>query len=496
MRRVTDNQVRKLMEEMVKSGNKSYAAMKSGMDRHTAAKYIESGRLPSQLPPVERTWRTRTNPFEEHWPQIKEWLENAPELEAQFLFDVLCEKYPEKYQEGQLRTLQRHIKHWRATEGPDKEVFFSQVHYPGQLMQTDFTHMNSLGISIRGEVFKHMFCHCVLTYSNWEWGRICYSESYEAIKLGVQSTLVKLGKIPARHRTDGTTAATHQLAKGQKGKRPFNADYKCFMDHYGMIPETVADPNHNADVEASHNVLKKRLNQHLEFRMSRDFESRQEYESFIFRVLEKANKLRSKRLEQEIAVMKHLPLSRFPLYTESTARVRPSSTIRVKKNIYTVPSRLINENVSVRVYEHKVEVLYAGKRQLEVERLKGSGGKSINYRHIIRSLIKKPAAFANYKYKQELFPSVTFNKAYELLCKWYSPFNADREYLRILYLAATTMESEVETALILLMENSATFSSAHVKELVCVKKQQAPVMKTLQVKLSEYDALLNVKEVA
>jgi hypothetical protein len=392
--------------------------------------------------------------------------------------------------------LQRHIKAWRATEGPDKEVFFSQVHHPGQLMQTDFTHMNSLGVTIRREPFNHMFCHCVLTYSNWEWGRICYSESYEAIKLGVQSTLVKLGKVPARHRTDGTTAATHQLGKGRKGKRQFNADYKCFMEHYGMIPETVADPNHNADVESSHNVLKKRLNQHLEFRMSRDFDSRRKYESFIFSVLEKANRLRNNRLEQEIGVMKQLPLTRFPLYTESTVRVRPSSTIRVKKNIYTVPSRLIKEEVSVRVYEHKVEVFYAGKRQLEIERIKGSGGKSINYRHIIWSLVKKPAAFANYKYKQELFPTVTFNKAYESLQKWYSPFNSDREYLRILYLAATTMESEVETALILLMENNAMFSSAHVKELVCTQKQQAPDMNAPQVKLDEYDALLSLKEAA
>ena len=204
------------MEEFNKSGEKSYAAMKSGMNRRTAGKYLDLGKLPSETPPVERRWRTREDPFEEHWPEVRQWLENAPELEAKILFEHLCEKYSGHYQEGQLRTLQRHIKHWRATEGPDKEVFFAQQHYPGQLMQTDFTHMNSLGVSIGGELFKHMFCHCVLTYSNWEWGRVCFSESYEAIKLGVQSSLVKLGRVPLRHRTDGTTAATHQIAKGQK----------------------------------------------------------------------------------------------------------------------------------------------------------------------------------------------------------------------------------------------------------------------------------------
>jgi len=128
--------------------DKSFAAMKSGMDIHTAAKYLELGKLPSEMPPIERTWRTREDPFEEHWSGIIKWLKNAPELEAKFLFDHLCERYLWHYQEGQLRTLQRHIKYLRATEGPDKEVFFAQVHYPGQLMQTDFTYMNSLAVTI------------------------------------------------------------------------------------------------------------------------------------------------------------------------------------------------------------------------------------------------------------------------------------------------------------------------------------------------------------
>ena len=206
---ITDQQVRRLMEEMNRSGKKSYAAMKSGMNRRTASKYLDLGKLPSEMPAVERTWRTRQDPFEAHWPEVKQRLEDAPELEAKILFEHLCETYPGHYQESQLRTLQRRIKHWRATQGPDKEVFFAQQHHPGQLMQTDFTHMNTLGVRIGGEVFKHMFCHSVLTYSNWQWGRVCFSESFEAIKLGVQSSLVKLGRVPVRHRTDGTTAATH-----------------------------------------------------------------------------------------------------------------------------------------------------------------------------------------------------------------------------------------------------------------------------------------------
>ena len=132
--KVTDPQVRKLMEEMTKKPNKRFAAMKAGMERRTAAKYLKLGKLPSELSPVDRVWRTRENPFKPHWSEVENWLKNAPELEAKFLFDHLCEKYPGAYQEGQLRTLQRHIKQWRAIEVPDKEIFVSQQHYPGRLM--------------------------------------------------------------------------------------------------------------------------------------------------------------------------------------------------------------------------------------------------------------------------------------------------------------------------------------------------------------------------
>jgi hypothetical protein len=83
-------------------------------------------------------------------------------LEAKTLFEMLQERRSEPYAEGQLRTLQRRVKHWRATRGPDKEVFFSQQHRPGEAAQTDFTHATELGVTILGVELVHMLCHFVL----------------------------------------------------------------------------------------------------------------------------------------------------------------------------------------------------------------------------------------------------------------------------------------------------------------------------------------------
>jgi hypothetical protein len=156
------------MEEHTKHGRVDLASLRSGMHRNTGRKYLRAGKVPSELRRPQK-WKTRPDPFEEDWAEIAERLSEAPELEAKALFEDLCERYPERYQEGQLRTLQRRIKQWRALYGPPKVLFFEQEHRPGEAMQTDFTSVNELRITISGEAFPHLLCHQVLPYSNWEW---------------------------------------------------------------------------------------------------------------------------------------------------------------------------------------------------------------------------------------------------------------------------------------------------------------------------------------
>ncbi len=182
------------MEEMSKHGKIGRASMMAGMHRQTGKKYVLSGKLPSQVE-IERNWRTRDDPFEEDWPGIKAMLKDAPALEAKALFEWLTKQKPGKYDPGQVRTFQRRVKQWRAMEGPDKEVFFEQEHRPGEAIQTDFTSGNKLGITIDGERFNHLLCHPVLPYSNWEWVTVCRSESFVALKRGVQEAVPQSGSV-------------------------------------------------------------------------------------------------------------------------------------------------------------------------------------------------------------------------------------------------------------------------------------------------------------
>jgi hypothetical protein len=203
------------MEEMTKHGRLGLAAMRAGMDRKTAGKYVAGGKLPSELV-VPRNWRTHEDAFLEHWPELEAMLIDAPGLEAKTLLDVLMDRYPGRHEAGQLRTLQRRVRSWRAEWGPEKDVVLAQRHRPGEAAQTDFTWATELAVTIAGQLFVHMLCVFVLPYSNWRWASVCLSESIASIRRGVQRALFQLGRVPEWHQTDNSTAATHRIPDGKK----------------------------------------------------------------------------------------------------------------------------------------------------------------------------------------------------------------------------------------------------------------------------------------
>lgn len=486
------------MEEMSKHGRIGDAAMKGGMHRETARKYVAAGKLPSEMT-HPRDWRTRPDPFEEHWPDVEARLRDTPELEAKTLFELLQQQHPGRYEDGQLRTLQRHVKRWRAAHGPDREIVLAQQHRPGEAAQTDFTHATELAVTVAGQLFVHMLCVLVLPYSNWQWATLCLSESMAALRKGVQRALFQLGRVPRYHQTDCSTAATHRIPDGQTEhvegrKRPFNAEYLALMRHLGMTPRTIepGEKEQNGDVEAANGAIKRRLQQALLVRGSRDFESEAAWQAFVDEQLRKANANRGRRVAEDLAAMRELDVAKLPEYVEEDVRVSEWSTVRVKHCAYSVPSRLIGEWVRVRIFEDRLEVRFADELQLACERLRGRNLHRIDYRHVIWSLVRKPGGFARYVYRDEMFPSLAFREAYDALQAAQPGTKGDLEYLRILHLAASTMEADVAVALSLLQLGGKAITADAVKAMVATTPASiaVPALATAPVELADYDALL------
>lgn len=491
LRRVTDAQVKELRTWLHQGASLKKAAMKAAMDRKSARKYRDLGQLPSQTQ-LSRTWRTRPDPLAAVWPQLEALLQNEPGLQAVTLLDWLQRTYPGSYPDSVRRTLERRVRTWKAQYGPAKEVYFAQVHEPGRLGASDFTHMDSLGVTIAGEPFDHMLYHFVLTYSNWEHVTLCFSESFASLSAGLQNALWALGGVPQRHRTDRLTMAVN--ADGQKDT--FTAKYQEFLSHYGLVAEATnaASPQENGDCEQSHRRFKDVVEQALLLRGSRDFATRAEYEVFLRGVEQRRNAGRAAAFATEAKALGPLPARRLESSQRRRVRVQRGSTIQVQRNTYSVPARLVGEWVEVRIGVEEIEVWYAEALVQRMPRLRGQGKHTIDYRHIISWLVRKPGAFARYAYRTDLYPTTTFRRAYDAL-QQVNPASADRDYVQVLYLASQEGQSRVEAALEEFLRSGEPLG---VRALRARLGQETPVsvaaaVQVAAVDLRQYDALLTVQ---
>lgn len=483
---ITEQQYQRLMNEYAKSGVQDTAAMKSGMHRETAAKYLSAGRGPQ---PESKRGRRRPDPLTTIWPAAERLLVDAPEVEAKALFEYLLAGAEAPQAQKALRTFQRRVLGWRRRHGPPKEVFFPQAREPGASLQLDWTHVAELGVIVAGKPWEQLLCHAVLPWSNWQWAVPCRSESMLSMRHGLQAALWALGGVPAKLQTDHSSTATHVLHR-TTGKRGFNVEYLALCAHLGMEPCTInpSCPHENGDIESANGHLKRRLATHLTLRGSREFADEAAFARFVAGVCTAANALRSIKLAEERPGLQPLPATRYPEADETRVRVSSYSTVRVKQCAYSVPARLIGAIVQVLVTEAEVAVRHDGVEIVRYPRTIGHQAR-IDYRHIIVSLARKPGAFAGYIYREELFPRPAFRQAYDQLSRA-DERKADRHYIALLALAAERGEDEVAAALGAVLRAAQVPWPHSVEAALAPRECAAPVLAAFVPELQSYDALL------
>jgi hypothetical protein len=196
------------------------------------------------------------------------------------------------------------------------------------------------------------------------------------------------------------------------------------------------------------------VEQSLLLRGSREFGSLAEYAQFLQDLFAQRNSGRRARLAEEMAVMRELPARRMESAKREQVKVDTGSLIHVDRNAYSVNGRLIGSWVEARSYLDHIEVWYGQRKVEDLPRLRGRGKHRIDYRHIIEWLIRKPGAFENYRYQEDLFPTSRFRMAYDAL-KETTPSRSSKEYLKILKLAAEAGEVRVDEVLRELLERKA-----------------------------------------
>ena len=490
--RITDQQVCLYMK-IRKKKSQALAAAKAGISERSARRIDSSVTLPSQNP--RRYWRSRVDPFAQVWDtELVPLLKSAPKLMAITLLRKLQDDHPDQFPDGVLRTLQRHIRQWRALEGPPKEVFFPQEHAPGHRGLSDFTAMGELRITIANVPFAHILYHFVLAFSRWEHVEVVESgESFEALSKGLQNALWQAGGAPQEHRSDSLSAAFKNLAE----EEDFTVRYTALLDHYGMVGtrNNRGESHENGSVESSHRYLKEAIEQALLLRGHRDFDDRAAYAAFVCEAVMRRNRRNAAAFRIEREHLQDLPVRRSTDFVEEEARVTRCSTFTVRAILYSAPSRLIGHRLKVRLYSDRLDCYLSG--ALVLTRPRGTRspvtgrGRMIDYRHFIDALKRKPQAFKSMVFRDALFPRDAYRRTWEQLEMKLTQRQACQTIVALLEMAAKDgVEAALAQRLDALLVTGELPDVKRLREEFAPRKTELPPVTVHIPAPSIYDALL------
>ena len=491
-KRITDQQIRLYMKYRDGS-TQAVAAAKAGLSERSARRIDTRQLQPSAGP---RTWRTRSDPLVDVWDSVViPFLEKNPATTTSVgIFDYLCEHHSDTFDPRSRRTLERRIRTWRQLHGPDQNVVFVQTHAPGELGMADFTVVSD-PVTIDGQRLKHRLFHYRLVASGWAYVQVvCGGESFTALSDGLQNAFWQSGGVPRELRTDSLSAAYKNRAQ----QDDFTKRFEQLCRHYGIraTRNNRGVAHENGAIESPNNHLKQQLRQALILRGSAGFSSLEAYEAFVQQLVARRNRRIATAYQDEQRQLRPLPPMRSVNYTEYTVRVSRSSTIEIRRIIYTVPSRLVGSRVTVRMFDATLEIWCGSICTLTLRRVFSTEGRkrarAVDYRHVIEALVKKPRAFRYSQIRDELLPSHDYAMIWRHVDDSLSPDAACQYIVRLLHLAKKTdNESAIGRYVLRRMALNVLPSIVECEDRFLPRRPSAPEITVHQHKLTDYNRLLH-----
>lgn len=498
--KVITSQQEKLYMSSRKSGhNQVVSAAKAGISERSG-RSIESGTRGARR---KHDWRTRRDPFAKVWDnELVPLLESEPMLHPMTLLEYLQNTYPGEYPDSKLRTLERRVKQWKALNGPKREIIFRQEHELGRQGISDFTELKGIVVTIKKVPLKHLLFHFRLSRSGWSHIKVTLGgESFSALAEGVQEALWRLGGAPQEHRTDSLSAAFKNLSDSEQ--EDITERYHAFCQHFGMVAtrNNKGVSHENGSIESPHGHIKRRIEQAFLLRGCYDFTSIEAYQSWLDSVVHQHNRRNATEVTVERDYLQPLPSTKAVDFAEVCARVSSSSTIDVRRATYSVPSRLIGENLRIHLYHDRLECYLGATHVINLSRVypigKTNRARNIDYRHMTHSLIKKPQAFRFSRLRDDLLPSDKYKRIWQHVEKTVKGKAACKLMVGLLHLAAThDCEQALADDVIATISQSQSLSLIALQARYGAKPASPPAITVVQHTLSIYDELVgDVQEV-
>ncbi|MBL4607751.1 MAG: IS21 family transposase [Pseudomonadales bacterium] len=437
---LTDQQVRLYMTHRINQSQKTAAAKASVSER--SARRIERKDL--QPAKNKRKHRTRADPLSSVWDDVVlPLLKSCNDISPVGVFDYLCENHLDKFKPSARRTLERRILQWRQLHGESQAVIFMQEHPPGALGICDFTHAD-FTVTIAGEPLQHKLFHYRLVSSGWAYAQVTYGgESFSAFSDGLQNAIHSSGGVPLEVRTDSLSAAY----KNHQETEDFTARFAELISNYGFkaTRNNRGVAHENGAIESPNRHIKNQIKQAILIRGNHDFATKKDYETFVASIMGRRNRRIRDKFLTEQQQLKPLPAASSVNYSEHLLRVSRTSTITLKRVVYTVPSRLVGSRLAVHLFDDRLDLYLSGVMTLTLDRIHASQGaraRSVNYQHVIGSLVQKPRAFRCSQWRDELLPSEDYRHIWRYVDKELSADKACWYIVRLLNLAKKSDREE------------------------------------------------------
>jgi transposase len=370
---------------LVEGRSQRHVARELGIARETVRKYLtESIPIRKETQPRPRpVWATVRERVETLLAESVQWTGGKQRLTATRLHELLV---AEGHEVG-VTLVKEAVAEWKRQR---REVFVPLTYRPGDLAEVDFFEVL---VDIDGARRKAWLFLIRLMYSGRDFAWIYERQDQVSFLDGHVRAFAHFGGVPARLAYDNLRAAVVRILVG--GERTLTARFSALASHYLFEP-CFCRPGQGHDkggVEARGKALRQQalvpipsgltlaaINAALLARLDARLETKRDV----------AGQTIGTRFVEEQRLFRPAPM---PFDAEATtfATVTPRAIVRLEGAVYSVPSRWTGLDVVVRTGATTVTIVGKDGTRISHQR-KRFGQRSIDYRHYLPELARKPQA--------------------------------------------------------------------------------------------------------
>jgi transposase len=291
---------------------------------------------------------SKLDPYKKH---IGEMLEKYPDITAQRIFELICEKGFD----GEITILRYYLKEIRRVVSKTPLTMVETD--PGQRANHDWSDYN-ITFTLTGETEKVTFFSYILAYSRRQYMSLVDDKTQKTLFQELIAAFIYLDGVPLEIKSDNQKAC---VDRWEMGKAVFNRKFLEFATHYRFRPLTITPgkPIQNLKVERPFYYFERSFLKGRQFKDREDL--RRQLRDWLTQINDQRihGTTRCKPIEmyqQELPFLQRLPEHHFDTSQVVHLTVNQESCVQWKGYHYVVPRQYMYEVCAVRITEDHLEV--------------------------------------------------------------------------------------------------------------------------------------------